>query len=259
MLVSFLIFLKTKAYKNGAKLIPKKWLHINEAGGDPWVLPIWSSIHKAIKEGRIKEPAENIGELSLFISIRLNMLPRIVKRINSECNDLYKEIKDITQEYVFNKNTEGYAFEISGDLKYELLIDIDSLFFELNSSCELMKKYFLALYKFLGAKIDKNDFGKKIKNILNDGGIDSKWFINLDKHRNFFMHEGAPYIAIDLSDEPISYDLLIMKENIKVFDNADKFVRLSELNEIVEGFLRSRDIVQRHLIQQIDSFKGKSL
>lgn len=40
----------------GVEMIPKKWLHISETGSDPWVLPIWASIHKAIKEGRIKEP-----------------------------------------------------------------------------------------------------------------------------------------------------------------------------------------------------------
>lgn len=236
-------------------MIPKKWLHISETGGDPWVLPIWASIHKAIKEGRMKKPVEDIGELSSFLSIRFNMLPRIVKRINSSCTDLYEEIKGRNNGYESSKDSEGYAFEISDDLKYKLLIDIDSLFFELNSSCELMKKFFLALYKVLGLRIDEKDFGKKMKDILNADGVGSEWFVNLDKHRNFFMHEGAPYIAIDLSNEPNSYDLLIMKENVKVFDNTDKFVRLSELNEIVEGFLKSRDLVQKHLIQQIDSFK----
>jgi len=62
------------------------------------------------------------------------------------------------------------------------------------------------------------------------------------------MHNGAPYFAVDLSNVPERYDLFIMKENLRTFEDETKFVRLSELRDIVEGFTRSKRVLQEYLI-----------
>jgi hypothetical protein len=62
------------------------------------------------------------------------------------------------------------------------------------------------------------------------------------------MHEGAPYIAVDLSKEPEYFDLLIMKENIKTFSGPDTFVSLSEINSIVRKFVAARQKLQDYLV-----------
>jgi len=38
----------------------KRWRHIGEIGGDPWVLPIWNSIHKAIPENGMQNSREKL-------------------------------------------------------------------------------------------------------------------------------------------------------------------------------------------------------
>jgi hypothetical protein len=77
------------------------------------------------------------------------------------------------------------------------------------------------LHQHRGKHIPKPQVRGKLRSIINDAGQDPSWFAQLGKHRNFFMHEGTPYIAIDLSNDVNGrYDLLIMKENLRHFSST---------------------------------------
>jgi hypothetical protein len=233
----------------------KKWLHIAYLGGDPWVLPIYSAKNNALKKNTIKEFGKDIYELGMHISTRLNMLPRIIKRLDRGCAALYadKKIKALDLSNLSYKDKLGRAVKIEDDLVYQLLIDIDSLLFELNACCEFMQDFVSKIYNHTEKNIEKKNAGKIIKKIIVDSGGSADWFNKLDKHRNFFMHVGTPYFAIDFSNMPKKYDLLIMKENLKRFDDKDKYIPLSELGHIVKGFIHARRVLQQHLIEHINN------
>jgi len=224
-----------------------KWIHLNELGSDPWVLPIWASVHDAIQKGKIKEIPVELSEQGLYISTRLNFLPRIVSRINTEVVKLLEAVKAHKPEHEFSEKHEGVAFVFDDDLKYQLLIDIDSLLFELNSLCEMMGQFFEKLHVLAGTSMPKKNHGLSIKSVLDKANQDSSWFVTLDNHRNFFLHNGAPYIAIDISPALKNFDVLIMKENIKNFGDESKFLRLSDINTIVTGFSASKFVIQSYL------------
>jgi hypothetical protein len=230
--------------------MPEKWIHINTEVGDPWILSIWSAVNDAERSGKSKPISKEVkSQLGLSISTRLDMLPRIVRRINEEVSEVYEGIEDHKSEHISTAQREGYAFNIKENLKFNLIVDIDSLLFELNSVCELMTNLFFVLYTHAGKTLEKKKVGLAIKGIIEGSGESSDWFIDLDNHRNFFMHEGAPYFAVDVSKGHGRYDLLIMKENIKIFDDHSKFIKLSEINAIVKGFLLSKPLIQGHLIE----------
>ena len=230
--------------------MPEKWIHINTSVGDPWILPIWGAVNDAVSSRKVTPlPKEVSSQLGLSISTRLDMLPRIVNRINDEVNKVYKATKTHGPEHVFTLEKEGYVFDIDENLKFNFLIDIDSLLFELNSVCELMTSLFYVLYANMCKKIKKKDVGLSIKRIIEASGNSSEWFQELDSQRNFFMHETAPYFAVDISKGLGKYDLLIMRENIKVFNDHSKFIKMSEINSVVQGFALAKPVIQRHLIE----------
>ena len=49
-----------------------------------------------------------------------------------------------------------------------------------------------SFYANVGKPLNKKDAGIAIKKVIEDGGEPSNWFRDLDKQRNFFIHEGAP-------------------------------------------------------------------
>jgi hypothetical protein len=227
----------------------ERWIHLTELGGVPWVLPIWASVHDAMQKGKVKEISNELSEQGVYISARLNFLPRIVDRINSEVMALIEAVKTHKPEHEFSENCEGVAFAINDDLKYHILIDIDSLLFELNSLCELMCKFFAGLHVLAGKPMPKTSSGLSIKSILYKANQDSLWFVALDTHRNFFLHEGAPYVSVDISPSLNSFDVLVMKENIKSFGDESKFLRLSDIDKIVKGFSTYKPVIQKYLIE----------
>ncbi len=224
-----------------------KWIHINDVGGDPWVLPILSALEEAIKKGKVQERPEEMRDLPLYIKTRLTMLPRIFHRINIEARELYSLVKLHESEHVCTHVKTGYALNINEDLIYKLLIDIDAFLFEINSCTELITKFFSIVCRHVGKEIPEGKVGKIIKKLLASKRQDMNWFKLLDEHRNFFMHEGTPYIAIDVSNE--TWDLIIMKESLTRFDDATKFIMFSDLREIVRGFQSGNSAIQNYLIE----------
>ncbi len=168
-----------------------------------------------------------------------------------EVKQLYRSAENHESKHVYQNDVEGYAFKIDNDLKYNLLIDIDSILFELNSVCDLMSSLFEKLYLFSGKSICKKKVGLELKKLFNKGGFNSDWFQKLDNHRNFFVHEGAPYLAVDITKGFGEYDLIIMKKNLTKFDDPDEFLKLSDLNQIVSGFVKAITIIQEKLITTI--------
>ncbi len=236
---------------------------MNELGGDPWILPIWSAVNDATRSGDIDNLSDDICQLGLWISIRLNILPHVIDRINKETKRLFKFTKKHQPKHIFIIDKNGYAFpdpsnskyNCINNLKYKLIADIDSFLFELNSLCELMMKLFERLYEHAEKNLPEKNAGLSIKAILEEAGGNSNWFTFLDDHRNTFIHEATPYLAIDISESD-NYDLLIMKENIKRFVDPEIFIRLSELNDIVQGFSQAKPVLQSNLISLFRPIPG---
>lgn len=225
-----------------------EWIHIGSLWGDTWVLPIWNAIHEAEKKQKVKKAHQRFGEISLHISTRLDMLPIIGERIRKERDSLFEQINNHEPGHVFSKGKDGYVFKIDDNkLKYYLLIDIDSFLFEMDSCCELMTEYVGMVYEHIGKTIPKKEIGNKIKEIIENAGLENNWYLELNKHRNFFIHEGTPYFAVDISNSE-KYDLLIMKENLKNFTDEKKFVKLADLGKIENEFYKSKGAIQKHLI-----------
>jgi hypothetical protein len=228
-----------------------KWIHINDLGGDPWVKPILSARNDAIKKGKLPEPLKGFGELPLYIITRLTMLPHIFHRLNTEARELHSFIvKSHKPEHIFTNSADGYVLDIDEDLKYKLLIDIDSFLFEVNTCTELIKELFSIVCCEVGKEIPQEKLGKAIQKILAGKGQDTNWFKLLDEHRNFFMHTGTPYLAVDISNEATeAWDLIIMKENLTRFDDATKFMMYADLRKIDRGFKMGKSAIQEHLIK----------
>ena len=93
--------------------MPNKWIHINTDVGDPWIMPIWNAVNDAERSGKAALiPKEVKSQLGLSISTRLDMLPRVVHRINEEVNDVYKLQKPIKKN-TFLRSRERVTYSIS--------------------------------------------------------------------------------------------------------------------------------------------------
>jgi len=226
-----------------------RWVHIDFIAEDPWVLPIWTAVNSAVNERRTTPLGNEIIQLGIHISTRLNFLPRIVENFNRDVVTIYDAISQRNTENDSTNNVEGVALRVDRDLIYNLLINIDSLLFEHNSVCDLMSKLFEDIHNHMGVNMPRRNAGLSIKHVLEQANNDPSWFNILDQYRNYFIHEGAPYFAVDIINDENNYDLLFMKSNLVDFDDETEFLRLSKVNSVINGFQEYKPILQQYLIE----------
>lgn len=226
----------------------QRWVHIAEMGSNPWVLPIWNAVNRKVEAGLINQPGQSMYDLGLSLTTHLNMIPKIGCRLEKSLISLRANVcATLNEESIFSNESNGYALRINDDLKYELLIDRSTFLFQINLTWELQKKLFKSIRDWLGQPI-KESLGVEVQKVV--GGND--WFPALDNLRNFFMHEGAPYIAFDVTKGSDFIELIIMKENVSDFKNLDTFIKIDMLNEIVKGFSSANTSLQNYLIDLIN-------
>jgi len=235
---------------NGKAMVAK-WLHLEELGGDPWVLPIWTVVSAAVAAGKVPAISKELSEMGVHVSTRFNVIPRIINRLNDEISDIYKTARTHKPGHVFTEKSKGKALRVDNDLKYHIIADIDAFLFEVNACAELMHRFFQLLHGHAGSPVADADLTKKISGALKKHGVAADWFCMLDRNRNFATHKGTPYLSIDVTNDG-AYELLIMKENLTRFDESKKYFRYSELVAIAKGFSAAKEALQKCLI---DLFK----
>ncbi len=222
-----------------------KFLHIHYESRNTWGYPLWNAINAAVSRGDATALSDQlkreIGDLVLAVSVRLDYLPSIIDRINGSVKLLYEEVKQR------DKAADRYAYEPKSDVKFPLLVDINSFLFEIYSGLEIAEA--------LGKKVLRRVLRRRgveeslVEAVLTARGASAEWLKKLEEWRHHFTHGGTPWIAVCLDQEP-AYDLLVMKSNVHDFDDAETFFRLSELNEVLKGFMEALRLVQQRIVDE---------
>ena len=148
-----------------------------------------------------------------------------------------------------DKSKDIYAFDgISPRTVHSLLIDIDSFVFETRSCCELIEK----LIKQISRHFKKYFPGIFQEEIPNEWWVKNEWYEDLRNIRIDIFHHTAPYVDIDISDEP-KYDLLFPREDIHNYEQSQNFFSLSNLISMNKGFREGAMYLQDYIIKKIDS------
>lgn len=224
-----------------------QWIHFEELGGDPWILPIYAAANAAVEKKKYAGLSPATHALGLHVSTRLNVVPRVIARLNLNCGLVYDKVKEHEPVHIFDAGTDGYGFRLDPGLKYLVIADINSFLFEVNACADLITEFAQALYNHVGRPSEKEDVLKHIKGAYKQAMIDPKWFTLLDANRNFVAHNGTPYIAVDITT-PERPALLIMKDNIVAFNDPDTFFTIADLQLISTGFTQTNALLQQLLI-----------
>ena len=176
------------------------------------------------------------------------MLPRVINRLNKDLAALYDAAKAYKPEYVFSKTKEGFVLPIDDDVKYSVIADVDSFLFEVRACADLMQKFFGLLHAHTGKPIPEKKLGESFQAALQERRVSEGWFKMLAKARNLAAHDGTPYVAIDISRSK-KWAAIFTMENLKSFEDPNKFFTISDLQEIADGFRKAKIALQDHLVE----------
>jgi hypothetical protein len=254
---------------------PKSVIHINfDAGAlvfDP--RPVWAALLEAEKLGRIpagraEEVMEKFGETAIHLGTRHYLMKRAINELKESLLDVYNLSPDpwsIASVRDF-RTVRGVDWDRVRD---RAIIAIEMFLYEFRTYLELLAKFVHGVLASLGkgsSQTQTLSSGKTVVITSKNGklkphgfllylcdrlAVAPDWYNFLADHRNFFTHEGAPYIAIeDRMVRPPEFDLIVLKTNIHDFAKADpsSYFRVSELKSVVAGIRTLSVQAQKHLI-----------
>ena len=250
----------------------KKWIHIALRGSDPWFYPIAVARNRAIAENRVPERSGELDEVVYSLMLRLSLLPRIEERIKTGLGALVEAIGTSKEGHVSIRGKLAPAFIWDEGRLLHLVLDIDSLLFELSSCVDLMKNLLTKAHRetttplpsaVAPRKPDPNQRSRStrrrrnlaskgagrddlIRSILQTYGRNTAWIDELESIRDLFIHEAAPYPCVELSSG--GADLILLSRTAAYPDDDTGHPPMSKVVGIIRGFQDSRDCLSTHLI-----------
>ncbi len=258
---------------------PKAVIHINFL---PEVLlfdprRIWTALTRAESNGIAKAGARqavqnDLGQTAICLAQRDYMVRMAVSVLKDSLSSLADRIPDPLTIPEAEPGGIPYKVvrgkEIFKD-REKALLAVDSLLFEFRAYLELLAKFVFGVLKgagFAPPSQMRMPSGRTLAIVTKKGqlsthnfllhlceqlSLDTTWYKFLTKHRNFFTHEAAPYIALeDRLVRPPEFEFIIMRVNITDFAqaNPDDYFRLSEFTNVVQGLVQLSSEVQEHLV-----------
>jgi hypothetical protein len=196
-----------------------------------------------------------LREMGLALSTKLAMLSQTVNRFDHQLQRLAGYLKKDDEKINECLHKDASYMVPDKELPYEILVDIDSFLFESRSTYEIIGHFLSEFIKrILGLEVSESE----LKEMLASQGIDIRWIEELRKGRILFFHRTAPWIALEINSiNPLKFELLVLKRDVKEFTDTDDYFHFDQLREIYQGFGSSMGAMYQWVLDQIEEFETK--
>jgi hypothetical protein len=195
-----------------------------------------------------------LSEMGSALASKMSMLGRVLRRFDQQMRHLTDELKDQSDATLREMVREKVAHTTADEaLPYEILVEVDSFFFESRSAYEILGQFLRGFFKrILAEDVSESEIIK----LLEEEQIDSRWIKQLRDHCVLFFHNTAPWIALEVvSWEPRRFELLVLK--MLVPNDTRDMIRFKELVEIYRGFAASMAALHRFVLKKIEEFEAR--
>lgn len=235
------------------------YLNYNPVTAD-WILRLQSRLQDSesqiLKHRYSQWKASGLYELAMAFSTRLILRYRAALFFSKLIQQLQNEINGSGQ--LDELLDGGYAYDSKEHgVFYDICVALDALYFESRSAYEIVGKFVRTFGK---AILNCNFTEQKIMKVLEGAGQEIQWVEHIRENRILFFHGTAPWIALRIHKrQPLECSLVIMKENLRNFDDSRKFITQEQLFDAWNGFERSIPIIFDWLKNQIVEFESKEI
>lgn len=285
ILLYFYLLLQFESILRGLKMSssPRDVIHINFVAGRLLFDPrrIWTALRRAEGTGRIssaihQQLQHELKDLALYLAGRDFMLRTATKELKRLLEQITKLIPDPGSLEIISDKGAHYRVINGGEVFKErdrVLLAVDSILFEFRAYLDILAKFTYRIIVAIGEGPSPKEqlSSGKLVTITDKKGrlkpnnlilylsdrlaLSVNWFNFLSNQRNFFTHEAAPYIALEiLSFHPAQFDFIVMRVNIHNFSTANPadYFRFSEFNSVINGLMKFTQTLQGHLVKVLE-------
>jgi len=209
-----------------------------------------------LRERYVKWQELGLAELGMAVATRIDLTVRASYRLGELIKRLRDEIKKSGQLELHL--LEGLCFMPADQrVLYDICVAVDSFYFELRSCFEVLRRFVL---RFMRQMLRKPMSEAQFANVLHELGVETSWIDPVRENRALFFHNTAPWIALEIHHrKPIECSLLVMKENLAIFDDPTKFITQREMSEAIIGLQAALWPLNKWLQAKIQEVEKASL
>jgi hypothetical protein len=193
------------------------------------------------------------GEPALAVVAKIEMLNRVVARLNHSLAKLVEHLKTVS-DAVEICVLEHRALSLPDrDLLWDLSVDVDSFLFEGRSIYELLGKFVAA---FFGLIFERRVTEPEIIEAIQQFGTDMTWVPVLREGRKLFFHSVAPWLAVErIAGNPPQFDLLLLKRNVEVPSDGE-YLHFRDCRAIQMGLREAVNGISLWIANEIAAVEG---
>ena len=220
---------------------PPELLHLDyrpQSAG--WVLPLQSQLSAsgspALKERYRSWKEAGMAEAGIAVSTRLMLVSRALSRLSELEEHLCEEIDESGKLNTLLAG--GYVYTPKDpNSVYDICLAIDAVLAECLSLIEIIRIFTIRFFRVI---LRKRMSRKEFDSLLNELGNGGAWLTELTAARNFFLHESAPWLALQIEGrEPLICTLVILKRNVRDLTDPASFVSKRALVGLTRGLTQT--------------------
>jgi len=197
-----------------------------------------------------------LADIGLALVTKVSVLGAINRRFDELMQRLSEALKDVPDREIRELLRRGAVLTLPRPerdyLPYDVVASVDAFFYEFQSAYEILTKRFLRTFfaQILGEAVRGDAILRSA--CAREGSVE--WMESLRRHRNLFVHETAPWVALEvMSWSPRRFELAVLKKTV-VTDQED-MIRLGEMTAIYRGFEASFAPLQALIIERIEALE----
>ena len=238
----------------------RDYFWIDYAPGDQWVLSIMSRVQhsgSSILQERWKKSAQSpLIELPLALATKFELMRVTIERLNAHIRDLSRDFDERPDEVKrFIAARAAYRSQ-NPRLAFEIVADLDAWIFEFRSTYEILYAF---VKEFSSRILDRKVNDEKVlKAILQAKGYHTDWIDFLNDERNCFIHQTAPWFAIEVTGGTPQYEIVILRRNVHDLEHTKNYVRIEKYRAVHKGFFEALQALHDWIFQEIEKVESKS-
>jgi hypothetical protein len=232
---------------------PPELLHLDyRPPSAAWGLPLQSQLNgskSAVLRERYRSWKESrMAEAGLAVATRLMLVSRALHRLAELEDRLCKEIDRSGK--LDSLLAGGYVYTPEDpNSVYDICVAVDGVLTECLSLMEVIKVFTVRFCrKILRTEMSKKEFDALLVAL----GYGGEWLDTLIESRNFFLHQSAPWLALQIDGrDPLVCTLIVLKSNVRDLSDPNTFISKLALVGITRGMTRAVWGIQEWLSEAI--------
>ena len=239
----------------------ENYFHIDYVPHEGWVLSIMGAVQQSgspVLQQRWKGVAKSaLGELPLALVTKFEIMKVTLKRLNDHLYELGQDFDarpDAVQRHIIGVDGQPSAYHSRRrELPFEIVADIEAFIFGLRSTYEV---FYAFVKEFSSHILDvKVNSEEVLKAIIRNKGFATTWIDFLNDQRNYFVHQTAPWFAIEVTGREPKYEIVVLKNLTHDLKNSEDYVRFEEYRKVFQGFQEALHALHAWIIEEVKKFE----